>query len=307
MRVLVVGAGGVGGYFGGRLALSDVDVAFVARGAHLAALQAGGLRVRSVRGDFEVDVRATDDWSSLEPPDYALVTVKSYDTDQVGEALAGVVGPDTAVVSLQNGVDNEDRLAAAVGEQRVVGGAAYIFSTITEPGVVSHTGGPARLAVGEMGGGTSPRVGALVAAFREAGVDIDEADDIRAVLWSKFSFICAQAGVTASTRLPIGEVLAAPAGRELFHTLSREVCAVGAAEGVALPADLPDRNLGFADRLEPGSTSSLYHDLVHGNRMELDALLGAVVRRGTEHGVDVPASRAVYGVLAPWAERAGRD
>ena len=172
MRVVVVGAGGVGGYFGGRLARSGVDVTFVARGAHLAALRSGGLRVRSVHGDFAVDVRATDDWTSLEAPDHVLVTVKSYDTDQVAQALLGVVGPGTAVVSLQNGVDNEERLAAVLGEERVVGGAAYIFATIAGPGVVEHTGGPARLAVGEMGGGTSTRVGTLVEAFRAAEVTV---------------------------------------------------------------------------------------------------------------------------------------
>ncbi len=303
MRVAVIGTGGVGGYFGGRLAESGVDVTFVARGAHLAALRAGGLRVRSVRGDFAVHPTATDDWSSLGALDYVLVTVKSYDTDEVATLLARVVDSDTTVVSLQNGVDNEERLAAALGEHAVVGGVAYIFATIAEPGVIEHTGGPARVVIGELGGGASERVGRLVAAFHEAGVDADESERIRSVLWSKFTFICAQAGVTAASRLPIGEILAVPAGRELFRDISAEACAVAAAEGVVLPADLPDRNLGFADRLEPDGTSSLYHDLVHGNRMELDALLGEVVRRGDCHGVPVPTSRAVYGVLAPWAAR----
>jgi 2-dehydropantoate 2-reductase len=303
VRVAVIGAGGVGGYFGGQLARSGVDVTFVARGSHLAALQATGLQVRSVRGDFAVDVRATDDWSSLGALDYVLVTVKSYDTDQVAADLADRVGPQTAVVSLQNGVDNEERLSAVLGGDRVVGGAAYIFATIAEPGVIDHTGGPARLVVGEMRGGTSDRVGALVEAFRRADVDIDESTDVRAVLWSKFSFICAQAGVTSASRLPIGEILAAPSGRELFRTISAEVCAIAAAEGVELPAELPDKNVQFAERLDPTSTSSLHHDLVHGNRMELEALLGEVVRRGDRHGVDVPASRALYGVLEPWAAR----
>jgi 2-dehydropantoate 2-reductase len=307
VKVVVVGAGGVGGYFGGRLVQSGVDVGFVARGKHLESLRADGLRVRSVRGDFEVPVAATDDPSVLGPADYVLVTVKSYDTDEVAHSIRPVVGERTAVVSLQNGVDNEERLAAVLGEDRIVGGAAYIFATIAGPGVIDHTGGPARLVLGEWRGGTSDRVAALVQAFEAAGVDVEESADIRAVLWSKFAFICAQAGVTAAVRLPIGEILAVRAGRDLFRTLSAEVCAVAAAEGVDLGRDLPDKNLAFADNLEPDSTSSLHYDLVHGRRMELEALLGEVVRRGEARGVAVAASRAVYGVLAPWAARASRS
>jgi len=304
VNVTVVGAGGVGGYFGGRLLQAGVDVTFVARGAHLEALNANGLHVRSVRGDFTVPVRATEDPGSSRAADYVLVTVKSYDTDRVASMLGPLVGDDTAVVSLQNGVDNEERLAAVLGDDRVVGGAAYIFASIAEPGVIEHTGGPASVVVGEWRGGTSQRVTSLVESLRAANVTADDSSNIRAVLWSKFAFICAQAGVTAAVRLPIGEIRSQPAGRELFRNLAAEVCAVAAAEGVELPADLPDKTLGFADALEPGGGSSLYHDLVHGRRMELDTLLGEVIRRGERRGVDVPTSRAVYGVLQPWAARA---
>lgn len=304
MKVTVIGAGGVGGYFGGRLAQGGADVTFLARGAHLEALRSEGLRVRSVRGDFTVPARATDDPAAVGPADHVLVTVKSYDTDRILPMLPSLVGEGTAVVSLQNGVDNEERLAEAVGADRVVGGAAYIFATIAEPGVIEHTGGPANVVVGEWRGGTSRRVAGLVAAFRAADVPAEESADIRAVLWSKFAFICAQAGVTAAVRLPIGEIRSRPAGRRLFRDLAAEVCAVAAADGVSLPEDLPDKTLGFADALDPGSTSSLHHDLVHGHRMELDALLGEVVRRGDRLGVAVPASRALYGVLQPWAARA---
>lgn len=299
----MVGTGGVGGYFGGRLVQAGADVTFLARGAHLAALRRDGLRVRSVRGDFEVPVRATDEPSSVDPADVVLVAVKSYDNDAVLEMLPPLLGEDGAVASLQNGVDNEERFAAVVGEDRVVGGAAYIFATITEPGVIDHTGGPARLVLGEWRGGTSNRVGGLVDTLRAADVDAEESPDIRSVLWSKFAFICAQAGVTASVRLPIGEIRSRPAGRELFRNLAAEVCAVAAAEGVALPDDLPDKALGMADAIDPDSYSSLHHDLVQGRRMELDALLGEVVRRGSRHGVDVPTTRAVHGVLEPWSAR----
>jgi 2-dehydropantoate 2-reductase len=307
VRVTVIGAGGVGGYFGGRLVQAGVDVTFVARGAHLAALNATGLHVRSVRGDFTVPVRATEDPASSGTADYVVVAVKSYDTDRVASMLAPAVGDGTAVVSLQNGVDNEERLAAVLGDERVVGGAAYIFATLAEPGVVDHTGGPASVVLGEWRGGTSERVTELVEAFRSAGVTADESSYIREVLWSKFAFICAQAGLTAAVRLPIGEIRSQPAGRELFHNLVTDVCAVAAAEGVELPTDLPDKTLGFADALEPSGGSSLLHDLVQGRRMELDTLLGEVVRRAELRGVEVPTSRAVYGVLQPWAARAERS
>lgn len=299
----MVGAGGVGGYFGGRLAQAGVGVTFLARGAHLAAMRAAGLHVRSVRGDFTVPVTATDDPAATAPADYVLVTVKSYDTDAVASVLPAMVGDETAVVSLQNGVHNEERFAAAVGAERVVGGTAYIFATIAEPGLVDHTGGPARLVVGEWRGGSSSRVAALVEAFRSAGVTAEESADIRAELWSKFAFICAQAGITTAVRLPIGEIRAQPAARALFRDLSTDVCAVAAAEGVGLPEDLPARTLAMADQVDEGSFSSLYHDLAHGRRMELDALLGEVVRRAEGHGVDVPTSQAVLGVLQPWAAR----
>jgi 2-dehydropantoate 2-reductase len=304
VKVTVLGTGGVGGYFGGRLLQAGVDVTFVARGAHLEALNDKGLHVRSVRGDFTLPVRATEDLGSSRAADYVLVTVKSYDTDRVASMLAPSLGDDTAVVSLQNGVDNEERLAAVLGGDRVVGGAAYIFASIVEPGVIDHTGGPASVVVGEWRGGTSERVSSLVEAFRMAKVTADGSSDIRAVLWSKFAFICAQAGVTAAVRLPIGEIRSQPAGRELFRNLSAEVCAVAAAEGIQLAADLPDKTLSFADALEPGGGSSLYDDLVHGRRMELDTLLGEVIRRGERRGVDVLTSKAIYGVLQPWAARA---
>jgi 2-dehydropantoate 2-reductase len=303
MRVTVVGSGGVGGYFGGRLIQAGVDVKFLARGAHLDALRRDGLQVRSIGGDFAVPVRVTDDVDSVDPADFVLVAVKAYDNSAVAEMLPSLAGDHGAVASLQNGVDNEERFSAVVGEDRVVGGAAYIFATIAEPGIVEHTGGPAKVVLGEWRGGRSERVAELVESFRAADVDADESPDIRSVLWSKFAFICAQAGVTASVRLPIGEIRSRPAGRELFRALAGEVCAVAAAEGVELPADLPDKTLDMADAVDPNSYSSLHHDMVHGRRMELDALLGEVVRRGERHGVDVPTTRAVYGVLEPWAAR----
>jgi len=304
MRIAVFGAGGVGGYFGGKLANAGVDVTFIARGAHLAALRERGLRVRSVHGDFELRTPAvTDDPAEIGPVDYVLVTVKSPQTTEVAHRLGPLLGDATAVVSLQNGVDNEEKLATAVGGDHVVGGAAYIFATIAEPGVIRHTGGPTTITVGEWTGGTSERVGRLVEACRAAGFGADESPSIKTTLWTKFAFICALAGTTAAIRLPIGEIRAAPAARELFYRVVTETCEVGRAEGVDLPADLPEKHLAFTDKLEPGGYSSLHHDLTQGNPMELDALLGEVVRRGARAGVPTPMSEALYAILQPWQIR----
>jgi 2-dehydropantoate 2-reductase len=301
MKIAVFGAGGVGGYFGGKLAKSGVDVSFVARGDHLEALRENGLKVRSVHGDFVVEpVQATEDPEQIGPVDYVLVTVKSDQTEQAAAASKPLLHGETVVVSLQNGVDNEEKLAAIVGPERVVGGAAYIFATIEQPGVIAHTGGPAAVKIGELAGGRSDRVERLVAAGVSAGLAIEESEDIKATLWSKFALICAQAGTTAAVRLPIGEVRTSPAARELFRRVVDEVSAVARAEGVALPNDLPERHIAFADGLGAGDYSSLHYDLTHGKPMELEALLGEVVRRGEQTRVATPMSEALYAVLQPW-------
>jgi 2-dehydropantoate 2-reductase len=304
MKVAVYGTGGVGGFFGGRLARSGVDVRFIARGSHLRTLRTQGLRVASVHGDFELrPVTATDDPAEIGPVDYVLVTVKSHHTDRVATQLGPLLHDRTAVVSLQNGVDNEEKLAAAVGEHRVVGGAAYIFATISRPGTIDHTGGPTSIVVGEWRGGRSERVGRLVEACQAAGFAAEETGDIRSTLWTKFAFICALAGTTAAIRLPIGEIRKAPASRELFRRVVAEVCDIARAEAIHLPADLPDRHLTFTDGLDPDGYSSLHHDLTHGHAMELDALLGEVVRRGARAQVATPMSEALYAVLQPWQLR----
>jgi 2-dehydropantoate 2-reductase len=301
MRIAVFGAGGVGGYFGGRLAKSGVDVSFIARGSHLAALRENGLLVRSVHGDFEVrPVRVTDDPGEIGPVDYVLITVKSDHTEQAAMASKPLLHGETVVVSLQNGVDNEEKLAAIVGSERVVGGAAYIFATIAQPGVIAHIGGAAAVKVGELAGGRSERVGRLVAAGVSAGFAIEETEDIKSTLWNKFAFICAQAGTTAAVRLSIGEVRTSPAARELFRRVVDEVCAVARAEGVALPTDLADKHIAFADGLGASTYSSLHYDLTHGKPMELEALLGEVVRRGEQARVATPMSESLYAVLQPW-------
>ena len=232
MRIAVVGSGGVGGYFGGRLAASGNEVTFIARGPHLAAIRGSGLAVRSVKGDFTVTASAHEDPEDVGPCDVVLFCVKSYDTDAVAARIGPLIGGQTAVVTLQNGVDNVPKLSAAIGEEHVVGGAAFIFSTIVEPGVIAHTGGPARIVFGEMNGDRTPRVERLLEACQQAGIDADVPPDIRVTLWTKFAFICALAGMTASVRLPLGEIRDSAESWPMFRRIADEVVALARAEGV---------------------------------------------------------------------------
>jgi 2-dehydropantoate 2-reductase len=303
MRIAVYGAGGVGGYFGGRLAGAGAEVHFIARGAHLRALREHGLRVRSVKGDFEVQASATDDPADVGACDFVLFCVKTFDTDAAAARLGPLVGEHTAVVSLQNGVENGEKLARAVGADHVMGGAAFIFAEIAEPGVIMHTGGPASITFGELDGRTSQRAGRLLACCEQAGIGAELSASIKTVLWAKLAFICAQAGMTAAVRLPIGDIRIAPAAWAVFGRLVAEVCAVAEADGSPVPQAAQDRALALAQAIEPASFSSLHDDLVAGRRMELEALHGFVVRRAAQHGLAVPTSEAVYAILLPWAIR----
>jgi 2-dehydropantoate 2-reductase len=303
MRITVYGAGGVGGYFGGRLAQAGADVHLIARGAHLEALRTHGLRVQSVKGDFAVQVPATDDPADIGPCDYVLFSVKAFDTEPAAARLGPLLGDATAVVSLQNGVDNEEKLAWAVGQGHVMGGAAFIFAGIAEPGVILHTGGPTSITFGELDGQVTERAQRLLECCRQAGFGAELSESIKTVLWAKLAFISAQAGMTAAVRLPIGEIRTVEAAWAAFGRLVAEVAAVAEADGTPVPSTAQERALALAQSVEPGSFSSLHDDLVAGRRMELEALHGFVVRRAAEHGVPVPMTEAVYAVLKPWAIR----
>jgi 2-dehydropantoate 2-reductase len=300
MKIGVVGAGGVGGYYGARLATAGAEVGLIARGAHLAAIRKGGLRVRSDDGDFTVQVVASDDPAEIGPCDAVLFCVKSYDTDEAAGLLGPLMKPETGVVSLQNGVDNEEKIAARIGPGHVIGGVSFILAHIAEPGLVDQVGSVRRVIFGELDGSRSERVERLLAEFRNAEIDSDVADDIRVVLWDKFAFLCALAGLTAVTRLPIDELLAVPETRDLFREMVGEVALVARAEGVELAGDIVDQKTAFAEGLGPDSYSSLHHDLVTGHRLELDALHGEVTRRASHHGLSVPVSQMIYSLLRPW-------
>jgi 2-dehydropantoate 2-reductase len=299
MRVLVVGAGGVGGYFGARLARAGTAVTFLARGAHLEAMRRVGLRIRSaVDGEWVVEVEAVADVAGRPAADVVLFCVKSFDTETAAAAIRPVVGPDTAVVSLQNGVDNEAILERALGPGHAVGGVAYVFATIESPGVIAHRLA-GRVVVGELDGRPSPRLERLREAFARAGVPADVVADIRRALWEKYLMISAQAGTTALARTPIGVIRAVPQTWRMYRTIVEELAAVARAAGVPLGDGAVDAIVKTAEGLAPEALSSLYHDLVHGRRLELEALHGHAVRLGERLGVPTPTVFAVYAALKP--------
>lgn len=299
-----MGSGGIGGYFGGLLARGGEDVTFIARGAHLEALQKSGLQVNSVAGDFHVRAKATPDPATAGPVDLVLFCVKGYDIETAGSQIRPLVGPQTVVLSLLNGVDNQEKLTAILGEGPVMAGVVHILSTISAPGVISQTAGPRSLKFGEKDGRVTPRAERILGVLKGAGITAELSTQIQVDLWEKFVFICAHGGVTALGRLSIGEILTCPETTALYRGAMEEVAAVGRAKGVPLPADAVDRAMAFARGLQPGMRSSLAHDLGQGNRLELETLAGCVVRYGREAGVPTPFNCAIYACLKPHHQKA---
>ncbi len=300
MKIAVMGSGAVGGYFGGRLAQAGEDVAFVARGRQLAAMREGGLRIASPRGDLHLQpVRVTDDPAAIGPVDLVFFTVKLWSTEEAARQIAPLIGPDTAVISLQNGVEANDVLARALGREHLMGGVCYIAASLDQPGSVQHGGQMARLVFGEPGGRKTRRAQALLEACTraKAGFDAELSSDIDRAIWEKFVFIVGLSALTALTRRPIGPVRSDPDTRAMLLEVMREAVTVGRAKGVDLSPDFADQRLAFADTLPPGMTSSMHNDLERGNRLEVGWLSGAVVRLGRDAGIPTPANRAVYAAL----------
>ena len=300
MKIAVFGTGGLGGYFGARLLQAGHEVSFIARGAQLAALNRDGLRVESALGDLHlIPVRATDDPAEIGPVDAVLFMVKLYDTAAAAAALAPLLGAGTVVVSFQNGVDGWQRIGEAVGQGRVLGGVAYIFSEVLAPGVIRHSGELARLLFGEFDGRHTPGAERLARAFADAEVDARLVEDILVRIWEKFVLLSAISGVTALTRLPIGQVLADGPCASLFRDALGETAAVGRARCPALAADIAERQFAFAQSLPFGMRASMLNDLTRGRRLELEDLSGAVVRLGSELGLATPVHGAIYRALHP--------
>ena len=302
MRIVVVGAGGVGGYFGAKLARVGEDVTVVARGAHLDAIRNSGLRVRSaVEGEYTAPVTAVEKVDGLAPADAVILCVKSFDTEAAVDQVRSIVGSETPVLSLQNGVDNEDKIDAALGPGRALGGVAYVFAAIEAPGVITHTFAGS-VVLGEMDGRASPRAERLREAFAAAGVPVTLSDDIRRVLWEKYLMLAAQAGLTALTRCPIGVIRDTPEIWRMYRLIVEELAVLGRACGVALAPDAVETTLANAGKLAPHLYSSMHYDLVHGKRLELEALHGHAVRLGERLSVPTPIVFAVYAALKPFAE-----
>lgn len=296
MRIAVFGAGGVGGYYGARLASAGVEVHFIARGAHLEAIRISGLSVKSANGDLHIHpAGVTDDPAAIGPVDLVLVAVKLYDT--IPEDIRPLVGPETAVVSFQNGVMAAESLAAVLGPERVIGGMTQIISVIAAPGVIAHGGTMARLVFGELDGRRTPRVEAFHAACAGAGIDAEISADIQADIWSKFVFLAPFSGVTALMRLPIGPIRADAGTRALYRRATEEAFAVARAKGIRLPDDQVDRHMELVDGLPEDLGSSMLHDLTQGRRLELPWLSGTVVSLGRELGQPTPTHGFIEAAL----------
>jgi 2-dehydropantoate 2-reductase len=298
MRIAIMGSGGVGGYFGARLAQAGCDVAFIARGAHLAALREIGLVVESKLGNVSIsNVAATDDPATLGPVDLVIISVKLWDTETAARAISPIVGPATAVLSLQNGVQKDDVLRHLVGDKPIVGGICYISATIARPGVISHTGTVQKIVFGEYDGQRSQRAKAFLEACRRAGIDVELSLEIRKAIWEKFVFLVGLSAATTSIRLPIGPIRENPRTRGFLLDVMREVVAVGRTHGVTLSAEYAEDLLAFYDGLPAEMAASMYHDLERGNRLEVDWLSGAVVELGQTAGIPTPLNRAVRDIL----------
>jgi 2-dehydropantoate 2-reductase len=305
MRVAVVGTGGVGGYFGARLAAAGVDVSFMARGAHLAAIREHGLRVDSVLGDVLIHpASASEDPAAIGPVDYVLLGVKTWQVADLAPRLSPLLSADTLIVPLQNGVETPELLAHALGPAHTGVGLCAGFCFIEGPGHIRHAGGVTFIRFGEIDGQKSPRVLRLERAFRDAGVDGTVPDDIHAALWEKLLLVVPFGGLGAVSRAPIGTLMTMPETRALVQRAMREVEAVARARGVALASDAVERALALLDRAVPSGTSSLQRDIAAGRRSELDAWVGAVVRLGAERGVATPLHDVLLAALLPLERRA---
>jgi len=304
MKIAMMGSGGVGGFFGGRLAHAGCDVGFIARGAHLAAMQERGLTIENEpQGNIHVPkVRVVEDPAALGRVDLVIVSVKLWDTEAAARSIRPLVGPDTGILSLQNGVIKDDILRREYGDAAVMGGVAYVATNVARPGVIHQTGTMQRVVLGEYDGRRSARAVFLHDALARAGVQAELSEDVRRSIWEKYVFLVALSGATTTMRRPIGPIRANPQARAFLLELMREAVAVGRARGVALPEDFAENRLAFADGLPADMTSSMHHDLERGNRLEVAWLSGGVVQLGADAGVPTPANRAVCDILALHAE-----
>ncbi|MBO0834038.1 MAG: ketopantoate reductase family protein [Actinobacteria bacterium] len=306
MRIVVMGAGALGGYFGARLARAGHEVVFVARGRQLEAMRTRGLRVESPLGDVHLpEVTVTGDPAGIGAVDLVLFSVKLPDTQKAAEAVKPLLGDDTAVVSFQNGVVKDDILRRTLGAGHLIGGLGYIAATLVEPGLIRHTGTLARLVFGEYDGSLSPRVRRFLHACAGAAIEAEASDQIERAIWEKFVFLVGLSGTTSLARTAIGPVRDHPRSRAFLHDLMDEVVQVARMQGVPLPVGYAADRLAFIDTLPATMTSSMHHDLDRGNRLEVAWLSGDVTERGARLGVATPCNRAVFDILSVHSDGRG--
>jgi 2-dehydropantoate 2-reductase len=308
MRIAVFGTGGVGGYFGGRLAQGGQDVVFIARGAHLHAIQTTGLRVDSIKGDFVVSpAQASDDPVQVGPVDAVLVGVKAWQIPDAAQAMRPLIGEQTIVVPLENGVEAPEQLATVLGAEHVLGGLCQISAFIAGPGYIRHVGIEPYVAFGEMDGRPSERAGRLLQAFERAGVEAVIPADIQVAMWDKFIFIAAVSGVGAVTRSPMGVYRSLSETRRMLVEAMQEIFAVAKARGVNMPGDVIEKRLLFTDNQPASVVASMQRDILEGRPSELMSQNGAVVRMGQVLGVPTPVNTFIYTCLLPQELRARGD
>jgi len=301
MRIAVVGAGGVGGGFGAALAKAGADVVFIARGAHLAAMRSEGLKVQGGRGETHlVPTRATDDPAEIGKVDIVLFCVKLWDVESAGHGIRPLIGPDTAVIPLQNGIDAAERLIPILGPNAVMGGVAQISASIVAPGLIQQVGTFMRMIFGEFDGKRRTRGEDFLALCLKAGFDATLSEQILTELWMKFILLASNASVMALARQPIGKLRDDPDLRPIFLAAWQETIDVGRANGVALPADALDKILDFTSHVPPAMKASMALDLDRGNRLELPWLGGKVVELGLKLGIPTPTHRMMYAMLKPY-------
>lgn len=298
MKIAVMGTGGVGGYFGARLAAAGADVTFIARGEHLSAMRRDGLKILSANGDLTLHpVKATDDIASIGHVDLVMIAVKLWSTGDAAQSIAPLMGPNSTVVSWQNGVVAEDILIEKYSNARVIGGVSNIAALIESPGVIRHNGTMARLIFAELDGKPSTRIDALAALCKQAKVDHVVSDDINRAIWQKFIFLASFSGMTCATRLSIGPIRSDPETRAMLKAALQEVVAIGRAKDIKLPDDQVEQSLAWADNLPETMVASMLGDLNRGNRLELPWLSGNVVKLGDGLGIATPVHKFIYTVL----------
>ena len=301
MRIAIIGTGGVGGYLGAKLWKAGNEVVFVARGSHLTAMQDNGLRLESPDGSFIVHSTFTEGLDKFKPFDLIIIGVKSFDTEEAAKLALPVLKDDTIVLSIQNGVENKYILEQSLGKQYIIPGVAYIISTIASPGIILHEGGTGKFKFGEPDGTLSDRCLLLKSMFEYAGINGEPVENIEKALWWKWIFICGIGGMTTYARKSIGEILADPSLKLMLNEIVHEATSIGRAKQIDEFAGIEEKVFAHYQRLPFATTSSMYYDVTHGKRVEVEALNGAVIRFGKDLQILTPKNEIIYNSLKQFA------